>query len=169
MTSALTRQAATKRWAATTWLIICIVVLQMFGTCRMTLVVEKRRYILTSLGQFKRWTLNARWTDGLKKVAGAEWMQKAEDRVMWRSLVEIIVQQWTAIGQVDDWMQSDNKLGFWLIDPKEKVLKGKQPIKFKHFWFWTELKFGCIPKPTHALTTQTLLAYELRRVVNTFF
>ncbi|KAL4703923.1 hypothetical protein ACJJTC_002098 [Scirpophaga incertulas] len=40
----------------------------------------------------------ARWTDDLKKVAGGNWMRKAEDRVLWRKLGEAYVQQWTRIG-----------------------------------------------------------------------
>ena len=40
----------------------------------------------------------ARWADDLKRVAGSDWVAKTEDRVLWRTLGEANVQQWTAIG-----------------------------------------------------------------------
>ena len=40
----------------------------------------------------------ARWTDDLKKVTGSDWMTKTGDRVLWRTLGEAYVQQWTVIG-----------------------------------------------------------------------
>ena len=35
---------------------------------------------------------------GLKRIAGSDWMAKTGDRVLWRTLGEAYVQQWTAIG-----------------------------------------------------------------------
>ena len=37
----------------------------------------------------------ARWTDDLKRVSGSDWMAKTGDRVLWRTLGEAYVQQWT--------------------------------------------------------------------------
>ncbi|KAL0832165.1 hypothetical protein ABMA28_001622 [Loxostege sticticalis] len=39
-----------------------------------------------------------RWTDDLVKVAGGAWMRAAQDRVLWKSLGEAYVQQWTITG-----------------------------------------------------------------------
>lgn len=40
----------------------------------------------------------ARWSDDLQRVAGRNWMGRAEDRAQWRAMGETYVQQWTAIG-----------------------------------------------------------------------
>ncbi|CAH2235385.1 jg5953 [Pararge aegeria aegeria] len=39
-----------------------------------------------------------RWSDDLRKVAGIDWMRKAENRKSWRCLKEAYVQQWTHNG-----------------------------------------------------------------------
>ncbi|KAL0852521.1 hypothetical protein ABMA27_017001 [Loxostege sticticalis] len=39
-----------------------------------------------------------RWTDDLVKVAGGAWMRAAQDRILWKSLGEAYVQQWTFTG-----------------------------------------------------------------------
>ena len=44
----------------------------------------------------------ARWTDDLKRVARNDWMVKTGDRVLWRTLGEAYVQQWTAMCDDDD-------------------------------------------------------------------
>ena len=40
----------------------------------------------------------ARWSDDLKRVAGSDWMAETGDRVLWCTLGEAYVQQWTAVG-----------------------------------------------------------------------
>ncbi|CAH2242224.1 jg25157 [Pararge aegeria aegeria] len=39
-----------------------------------------------------------RWTDHIRRVAGSRWRQAAQDRVLWNSLQNVYVQQWTSIG-----------------------------------------------------------------------
>ena len=40
----------------------------------------------------------ARRSDDLRRVAGSNWMRRAEDRAQWRALGEAYVQQWTNTG-----------------------------------------------------------------------
>jgi hypothetical protein len=49
-------------------------------------------------GKRKRGRPRTRWTDEIAKVAGKEWMKKAQDRDKWRNLGEAFVQQWTEKG-----------------------------------------------------------------------
>lgn len=39
-------------------------------------------------------TLPIKYTNGLKKVVGHDWILKVEDRMLWRELGEAYIQQW---------------------------------------------------------------------------
>ena len=50
------------------------------------------------IGKRKVGRPQARWNDDLRNVAGSSWMRVEEDRVRWRAIGEVYVQQWTVIG-----------------------------------------------------------------------
>jgi hypothetical protein len=39
----------------------------------------------------------ARWSDDLRRTAGRSWMRVAEDRMRWREVGDVYIQQWTVV------------------------------------------------------------------------